>query len=289
MAARDFEVNLSRTDFVQAVSHGEVLDPNDPQQPLAKFTLRAQLWAERPTLELDVQITELDENWRQRLARADVDPWSAGLAMRWAWPDANSVLKRSSHLGLETTTAERPETSEVFEIISRPHHSALLLGGLSYHQKRGGRMLDTLLITGHEQERHFRVGVALDLENPLAAALDRLQPAVVVPAPAPAHGVTAGWFFNLDQRHVQITRVEFAERTYDGRGWGLILHLVETANKATRCRLRLFLNPQWARQIDCQGDLIVDLSTSDDAVLIDLTPREFATVEITLGLHEPNL
>ena len=145
-----------------------------------------------------------------------------------------------------------------------------------------------MLIVGDEAERRFGVGVSLDLENPIAAALDRLYPAVVVPAAAPAHGVKSGWFLNLDQRHVQITRVEFAERTYDGRGWGLILHLLETGNKASRCRLRLFVNPQWARQIDCQGDLIVDLSTTDDTVMIDLTPREFATVEITLGLHDLN-
>ena len=288
MAAREFEVDTSRADLVQAVSRGEVLDPVRPEQPLAKFVLRAQLWADRSTLELEVEITEIDETWRQSFAGVGTDPWSSGLALRWAWPDANAVLKRSNQLGLETTTAERPETSELFEIISRPHHTALLMGGLSYHQRRGGRMLDSMLIVGDEAERRFGVGVSLDLENPIDAALDRLYPAVVVPAAAPAHGVKSGWFLNLDQRHVQITRVEFAERTYDGRGWGLILHLLETGNKASRCRLRLFVNPQWARQIDCQGDLIVDLSTTDDTVMIDLTPREFATVEITLGLHDLN-
>ena len=146
-------------------------------------------------------------------------------------------------------------------------------------------MLDTLLVVGAEEERQFRVGVALDLESPISAALDRLCPAVAVPVASPPASASAGWFLNLDQRNVQVTRVEFAERTYDGQGWGMLVHLLESGNRPTRCKLRLFLNPQWARQVDCQGDLIVDLSTTDDSVLVDLTPRELACIEITLGLH----
>ena len=52
---------------------------------------------------------------------------------------------------------------------------------------------------------------------------------------------------------------------------------------ATRCRLRLFRNPSFARQVDFQGETIIDLTTQDDAVLIDLTPHELARVEVTLG------
>ena len=38
-----------------------------------------------------------------------------------------------------------------------------------------------------------------------------------------------------------------------------------------------------ARQVDFQGDTIIDLTTQEEAVLIDLTPYELARVEMTLG------
>ena len=103
------------------------------------------------------------------------------------------------------------------------------------------------------------------------------------PRPArPATGPT-GWLFQLDHKGVAVTRVEFVDSAGDGRGWGLVFHLLETAGRAARCRLRLFRNPTWARQTDFQDELIVDLPIDDDAVLIDLTPHELARVEVTLG------
>ena len=53
--------------------------------------------------------------------------------------------------------------------------------------------------------------------------------------------------------------------------------------KSSRCRIRFFRNPTWARQIDFQGELVIDLSLDGDAVLVDLTPNELARVEVTLG------
>jgi alpha-mannosidase len=47
--------------------------------------------------------------------------------------------------------------------------------------------------------------------------------------------------------------------------------------------VRLFRNPLWARQIDFYGDTIIDLTTQEEAVLIDLTPYELARVEMTFG------
>jgi alpha-mannosidase len=72
-------------------------------------------------------------------------------------------------------------------------------------------------------------------------------------------------------------------QTGGNRGWGLAFHILETSGHATRSRLRLFRNPSWARQVDFQGDTIIDLTTQDEAVLIDLTPYEVARVEVTLG------
>ena len=74
-----------------------------------------------------------------------------------------------------------------------------------------------------------------------------------------------------------------APHTGDERGWGLIFHLLETTGQSCRCRLRLFRNPTGARQLDFQGETIIDLTVQDDAVLCDLTPHELARVVVSLG------
>jgi alpha-mannosidase len=145
-------------------------------------------------------------------------------------------------------------------------------------------MLDTILLAGQESARSFDLGMVMDLEHPFPAALDLATPAIVVPTDSgpPAAGAT-GWFFHLDCPTVAVTRVSPSTTVEDGRGWGLTFHLLETAGRAVRGRLRLFRNPAWARLIDFNGETIVDLTVEGDAVQIDLTPHELAIVDITLA------
>jgi alpha-mannosidase len=194
------------------------------------------------------------------------------------------MIRRTGLLAPEITEADRPETPDAIDISTRRQRTALLFGGLSHHRRHGTRMLDTLLVAGRESARRFRVGVALDLEHPFHASTDLISPAVVVPnvAGPPKTGPT-GWLYHLDNKAVAVTRVEYAESFGDGRGWGVVFHLLETAGRAARCRLRAFRDPTWARQTDFHGDLIVDLPIEGDTVLLDLTPREIARVEVVLG------
>ena len=145
-------------------------------------------------------------------------------------------------------------------------------------------MLDTLLLAGAETNRSFALGVVLDVENPAQAAIDAIAPVTVVPIEdgPPASGST-GWLVQVDNKNVMISHMGFVEQTGSDRGWGLAFHLLETSGHAARCRLRLFRNPTWARQVNFQGDTIVDLTIENDAALIDLTPYELARVEIALG------
>ncbi len=145
-------------------------------------------------------------------------------------------------------------------------------------------MLDTLLVAGSETCRTFALGVVLDLEHPFQAAQDAITPPAVVPLEhgPPAIGPT-GWLMQIDNKGVAVSHVEFAEHTGEDRGWGLVVNLLETSGQAGRCRLRFFRSPTWARQVDFQGETIIELSVQDDAVLVDLTPHELARVEVALG------
>jgi alpha-mannosidase len=193
------------------------------------------------------------------------------------------MLRRTVLWTPELTEADRPETPDALDISTRTQRTAILFGGLPYHRKHGSRMLDTLLIAGSETCRSFSLGVVLDLEYPFHAAQEMISPAVVVPTDdgPPALGI-AGWLAQLDHKNVVISRVEFAENAGD-RGWGLVFHLLETAGQSGRCRLRLFRDPTWARQVDFLGETIIDLSVEGDGVQVDLTPHELARVEVTLG------
>ncbi len=285
MQLNRFAIDYAGPALAQATAQGEILDASGRR--LARFEQRLRLWSGRPLLELDVAITDLDLDW---LALAEfADPWNHALACRWAWPDAGSALRRTSLLGLQATEAARPETPDVLDVSTRRQRTALLFGGLAHHRRHGPRMLDTLLIAGRESARSFRMGVALDLEHPHQAAIDLLASAAVVPTRSGPPGPgPAGWFLALDNRAVAVTRVApLAAHPDEGRGPGLAFHLIETAGRPARCRLRLVRDPAEARQVDFHGELIADLPIDRDAVLLDLTPHELARVEITFAKPDP--
>jgi alpha-mannosidase len=275
-----YDVDFGGPALVQATSRGQIIDPGRGN-PLATFEQRYRLWTGRPILEVQITLSDLDAAWLEQAARSD--PWTTYLACRWAWPDASSMLRRTVLWNPELTEIDRPETPDALDITTRTQRTAILFGGLSYHRKASGRMLDTLLVAGRETCRSFTLGVVLDLEYPFQAAQDFVTPPAVVPTEdsPPAIGV-AGWLARIDHQNVAISRVEFTENAGD-RGWGLVFHLLETAGQSGRCRLRLFRNPTWARQVDFLGETIIDLSVDGDAVQVDLTPHELARVEVTLA------
>ncbi|APW59395.1 glycosyl hydrolase family 38 [Paludisphaera borealis] len=281
MKRERFEVEYAGPALVQAVATSRLVDPADGRA-LARVDLRYRLWTGRPVVEIDVSLSDIDPNWAANAAGAD--PWKHYLACRWAWPDSSAMLRRTVFFTPELSELERPETPDALDVSTRRQRTAMIFGGLPYHQKAGGRMLDTLLVAGSETGRNFRVGVVLDLEHPFHAAQDWTSPAPVVATDdgPPAMG-DRGWLMNVDHKAVAVTHVGFTPTTFDDRGWGLVVHLVETAGQAARCRLRFFRNPTWARQCDFQGEAVVDLNVDGDAVLLDLMPNELARIEVSFG------
>ncbi len=281
MRGTSFRADYGGPALAQATTTGTIHDPRDDRR-LASFEQRFRLWSGRPTLEILVTLSDLDPAWLARIAGAD--PWSDHLACRWAWPDSQSTLRRTALMAPIATEAERPETPDAIDITSRQRRTALLFGGLAHHRRHGARMLDTLLIAGSESARTFELGVALDLEHLFPATLDRVAPALVVPTDAgPPRAGPGGWLVQVDHKSVALARLAFVANSGDGRGWGIVVDLIETAGKAARCRLRAFRDPAHARQVDGHGEHVVDLPVDGDAALVDLTPHEIARVELTLG------
>jgi len=286
MRAGTYTAEYGGPALAQAVTTGSIHDPRDDRR-LASFRQRFRLWAGRPTLEVDIEIKDLDPAWLAGIAGAD--PWTHHLACRWAWPDPQSTLRRSNLLAPTLTEAERPETPEAFDITSRLRRTVLLFGGLAHHRRVGPRMLDTILIAGSETARNFSLGVALDLEHTFPATLDLISPVFVVPTDSgPPRSGPTGWLLQVDHKAVAIVRVEFTPNAGERGDPGLIVDLIETAGKAARCKVRAFKDPTRARQVDGHGAHIVDLPTEGDAALVDLTPHEIARVELSLGSLPPD-
>ncbi len=186
-----FEVEYGGPALVQAVSEGTLRGPDDGR-PLARFRQQYRLWRGRARLELTVELSQIDTAWLGQIA--DADPWACALACRWAWPEADSRLRRTSMLTPFATSSARPETPDALEVSAAGARSTLLFGGLAHHRRHGPRMLDTLLVAGRESSRRFRMGVVLDHDHPFAASQDMLGPVAVVPGVAgpPAPGQRAG-------------------------------------------------------------------------------------------------
>ncbi len=274
MREDSFEAEYGGPALVQATSKGTLRHPAD-DRPLATFTQRYRLWTGRPSLEIAITLADLDPTWFDSLAKSD--PWSNYLGCRWAWPDPESTLRRTSLLHSEPTASDRPETPDAIELISRRRKTTLLFGGLAHHRRLRPRMLDTLLIAGKEECRSFEVGVALDLEHAWHPSTDGLAPVFVVPTKSgPPKTGPAGWLIAVDSKAVAVTSVSYLDRSGDGRGWGLALTLLETSGRATRCKVRTFRDPVWSRQVDFLDELIVDLPIDGDGTLVDLTPNELA-------------
>jgi alpha-mannosidase len=282
------EVTSTGPALGEIVTTGEIVDQKEGAR-LAGFRQTMRVWRGRPVVEIDV---ELDT---EKLP--DGEPWHNYFTSRFAWHDETASLTRSTMMGACEAAEERIESLHYLEIATPEQRTTIVAPGLPFHRKTGPRMIDTILVVARETERTFRFVVAIDQDYPMQAALDALHPAVVVATTSgPPQSGTAGWFFHLATRQVQVlqmlplsdwTVVPAAEgeaappapvAVPDQCGCGL--RLVETEGRPVRARLRCFRSPRRARQRDLIGNTVCELAVDDDAVLVDLTSFEIADIEI---------
>ncbi len=168
------EIRVLAADLVQGevLVRGRLLDRS--AQLLAGFQQSTRVtWGSR-VIEMVIEIDP------QR--QPEGDPWSSYYAARFAWGHDAATLYRGVNQATVASDTEFQESPWFVEIRGERapdtpgRRTAILAAGLPYHRRRGLRKLDTLLLVRGETARRFRLGIALDAPQPMAAALDFAAP-----------------------------------------------------------------------------------------------------------------
>lgn len=270
----------------EIVTTGSIVDQKT-NQTLATYEQTVRVWRGRKVVEIESVLTPTK--------LPDAEPWHNYYTSRWAWNDETASLTRSVMLGAhEVVDQERIESPHYLEIATTDQRTTILPHGLPFHRKTGYRMLDTILITQREEQRRFKFTIAIDEQFPMQAALDAMVPPVVIPTMSgPPRSGSAGWFFHLNTRGVQILSilpllpepVESDDMSVPGgsaapAGNGCTVRMIETEGRPMRVKLRCVRTPVSARQRSFVGRTVVDLTIQDDAVIVDFTGHEIVDVEM---------
>ena len=273
----------------EIATFGDIIDQATDER-LATFRQTIRVWRARPIVEIDIELSDLK--------LPDGDPWNNYFTSRFAWNDGTSAVTRGVFHTAQGFAGERFETSDYIEAASESERLTIVPHGLPFHRKTGPRMVDSLLVVAGETKRHFHFTIAVDAAFPLEAAWNATTPAAVIPTElGPPRAGSTGWFFHLDARNVQLTRVlplikqplaEEASSNDEDRsslptGHGFAVRLIETEGRTKRVRLRCFRQPLHARKRDFIGNTLNELVLEGDAVLVDMAAYEIAEVELRFG------
>jgi alpha-mannosidase len=254
----------------EAVVRGRLLDRS--ARRLAGFKQTTRVCRGSRVIELDIELDVTEP--------PGPEPWGSYYAARFAWADETASLYRAVNQAVVETEAAMLESPHFVEVRREQQRTAVLAGGLPYHRRVGLRKLDTLLVVRGETARRFRLGMGIDLPQPLVAAMDFLVPAIVTDGRSrPAH--PSAWLFHLDVRGVVATHWE--PWMIDGRADGFRVRLLETEGRHVALGLRSFRPVRSAWRIDTIDHVPQDLATEGDRIAIDLRPYEWTEVEARFG------
>ncbi|MBJ7345638.1 MAG: hypothetical protein JHD09_10205 [Gemmataceae bacterium] len=240
--------------FGEIQSEGTITGTN--QEVIAKFKQTIRAWLGRPMLEINIEIHPTEP--------LRGDRWSNYIASRFAWPLDQLAMHRGHEGRTASTQNLRMESCDFIEWKWGARKTFLFNRGLSYFEKQGDRMIDTLLVTEGENQTHFSIGLSMDRDHPFQMAMALDSPIYIqkVSKGAPPAGPT-GWFFHIDAPNLVLHQIAFKADESSA-----YLLLEETEGFATPCDIRCVKTPKRACFLDLQNNDQGDLSIRDDSVTI---------------------
>lgn len=268
MGCDSFTVTHATTTLGEIVTTGRLMERDG--STLATFRQTYRLWRGSRILWVDV---ELDVSEEPR-----ADPWNSYYCARFAWASELAELYRGVNETRTLTTAKRFEAPLYIDIDDGDKHTTILTGGLPYHRIAGHRMLDSLLLVRGERARRFRLGVGVDLAQPLHGALELLAPATATfRTAAPPKPASSSWLFHVNAKNVVATHWE--PLLADGRVAGFRVRLLETQGRAAPVKLAAFRPVASARQVDFRGQSLADCKLDQGAVRVEMAAHEWVEIE----------
>lgn len=268
----------------EIVTTGELMDPVTGRS-VSNFRQTFRVWRGLPYLELEIELEP------ERLP--DGDPWGTYYASRFAWNDSTAAVSHSILGAAQPIQMERIESGDFIEIASSNEERTTILPlGLPFHRRTGPRMMDSILVCEGETARRFRFVIAMDQHYPTQTARDVLTSVAAIPTETgPPRSGETGWFYSLDTRCVQASRLSGLLREpslEDGNlpdapppdSSGFAIRLQETEGRYQHVHVELFRTPSSARIRDFQGQTIADAVPDGDGVRVDLSPFSIVDLEV---------
>ncbi len=218
-------------------------------------------------------------------------PWDNYLACRFAWQDETANLFTWLNECRQPTSLNRITAPLVLEIEQAAASNCILTGGLPFHHRIGYRRLDTILITAGETCRQWSLGIGVNVNYPLTAALAHIHPPIQLPhTRRAASAPDAGWLFHLNCKNVvvlqwQCTRPECdvddgTERPAAWRPSAIRMLVRETEGRSAEVGLDCCRPVKHAFLIDLVGNRLRELEIDNGKVKWQMVARELATVEL---------
>jgi hypothetical protein len=266
----------------EIVTEGALLGAQS--QVLAKFRQRFRAWLGRPILDLRIELYP-----EQPPAGY---PWHAYYGAQFAWRDERGVLLRGINGTGYITTHTRPQTPDYLELRLMRQSTTIFPGGLPFHQREGGRMLDVLLVPAGEPGQVFDLAIGLDREQPMQTALGLVTPATVVPTTkGPPHVGAKGWLFHLDASNLLLTSLRPGGLELDPEGSAprdlmdaVTARLLECSGFSTPAEFRCVRNPQRVALLDARGQFLMEGTSSGDAALFHVGPGDMVQLQMQFSL-----
>jgi len=251
----------------EVISEGAILD--EQERVLATFRQRFRAWLSRPVLDLRIEI--FPEHLPQGY------PWHAYYGARFAWRDERATLLRGVNGMTYVTSHTRPESADYVELRLGKQSTTLFPGGLPFHQRQGGRMLDVILLPEGETARTFDLALGLDREQPMQTALGMITPVpLMATTKGPPHVGATGWLFHLDATNLVLTGMRPAADGADA----VTARLLECFSHGSQAEFRCPRNPVHGVLQDARGMNLLEASVQGDAALFEVSPCDFVQLRV---------
>lgn len=278
MVVKDIRVTSSGPALGEIVSEGVLI--GEQAQALASYRQRLRAWMGRPLLEIRIELepTQPPAGYG----------WHAYYGARFAWREERAALFRSINGSGFHSMHPRPQSPDYVEIRLSPQSTAILTGGLPFHQKQGSRMVDVILVPEGEKTTTFDLGIVLDRDQPIQTALGYASPLAIVPtAKGPPHIGTAGWLFHVDASNLLLTRLvpgKLESRSDDHASVApadaITARFLECANYSGFAEFRCVRDPQRALILDARGQHLLQANHHGDVVNLEVSPNDLVHVQV---------